>query len=223
MRWVLVGILAVTAVGIGQEVGASLSGAVKDATGAGLPQATVSVKNVETGTERKLLTDESGRFSAPSVPIGHYQVTAAKEGFSSQTRTGIELVVGQSAVVEVTLAVGELRQVVTVEEAPQPVTLSTESVSGLVSERQVKELPLNGRSYDQLVTLNPGIVNYTAERSGGVGSSSSSVGNMFAISGRRPQENVFLLNGIEYTGASLINNTPGGTSGQLLYRGDLLN
>ncbi len=81
---------------------------------------------------------------------------------------------------------------------------------------QVKELPLNGRSYDELLTLNPATVNYTGERSGGIGTSNSSVGNMFAISGRRPQDNVFLLNGIEYTGASLINVTPGGTSGQLL-------
>ena len=58
--------------------------------------------------------------------------------------------------------------------------------------------------------------NYTNQRSGGTGSSNSSVGSMFAISGRRPQDNLFLLNGIEYTGASLINVTPGGTSGQLL-------
>ena len=80
----------------------------------------------------------------------------------------------------------------------------------------MKELPLNGRSYDQLLTLNPATVNYTNERSGGTGTSNSSVGNMFAVSGRRPQDNLFLLNGIEYTGASLINVTPGGTSGQLL-------
>jgi hypothetical protein len=85
-----------------------------------------------------------------------------------------------------------------------------------VDERQIKYLPLNGRSYDQLVALNPGIVNYTAERTGGVGTSNSSVGNMFAVSGRRPQENLFLLNGVEFTGASLIDNTPGGASGQLL-------
>jgi hypothetical protein len=109
-----------------------------------------------------------------------------------------------------------LKQAITVEEAAPAVNLSTQQISGLVSERQVKDLPLNGRSYDQLVTLNPGIVNYTAERSGGIGTSNSSVGNMFAISGRRPQENLFLLNGVEFTGASVINNTPGGTSGQLL-------
>jgi hypothetical protein len=103
-----------------------------------------------------------------------------------------------------------------VEESPTPVNLSTQQTSGLVGEREVKDLPLNGRSYDELMALNPAVVNYTAERSGGTGTSNSSVGNMFAVSGRRPQENLFLLNGVEYTGASLINNTPGGTSGQLL-------
>ena len=199
-----------------QVVGASLSGTVKDESGAGVPAAIVLVKNVETGAERKLVADDGGRYSAPSIAIGQYQVTAAKEGFRSAVRTGINLVVGETAQVDVTLAVGEFKQAVTVEGAASPVNLSTHEISGLVSERQVKDLPLNGRSYDQLVTLNPGIVNYTGERSGGVGSSNSSVGNMFAISGRRPQENLFLLNGVEYTGASVINNTPGGTSGQLL-------
>src|SRR5260370_36224083 len=86
----------------------------------------------------------------------------------------------------------------------------------MLNEGQVKQLPLNGRSYDQLITLNQATVNSTGQRSGGIGTSNSSVGNMFAISGRRPQDNLFLLNGIEYTGASLINVTPGGTSGQLL-------
>ena len=199
-----------------QVVGSSLSGVVKDASGAGLPSAAVSIENIETGAERNLVTDESGRYSAPSISIGRYRVTASKEGFTSQAKTGIDLVVGQSLTVDLTLTVGELKQVLTVEESQPVVSLSTQPTSGLVGERQVKDLPLNGRSYDQLVVLNPGIVNYTAERSGGVGTSNSSVGNMFAISGRRPQENLFLLNGVEYTGASVINNSPGGTSGQLL-------
>ena len=99
---------------------------------------------------------------------------------------------------------------------PNVVVVTTEDISGLVGERQVKDLPLNGRSYDQLLTLNPGAVNYTSQRAGGVGTSNSVVGNMFAVSGRRPQENLFLLNGVEFTSASEINNTPGGVSGQLL-------
>ncbi|HLH42042.1 MAG TPA: carboxypeptidase-like regulatory domain-containing protein [Bryobacteraceae bacterium] len=210
------GVLAGSALVWSQVVGSSLSGTVKDASGAGVPAAAVTVKNVETGAERKLVTDESGRYSAPSISVGKYEVTASKEGFSSQTKSGIDLVVGQSITVDLLLPVGQVREVVTVEENATGVNLSTQPISGLVSERQVKELPLNGRSYDQLITLNPSIVNYTAERSGGVGTSNSSVGNMFAVSGRRPQENLFLLNGIEFTGASVINNTPGGTSGQLL-------
>jgi hypothetical protein len=88
--------------------------------------------------------------------------------------------------------------------------------SGLITGEQVRNLPLNGRSYDELITLNPGSLNYTSQRTGGVGTSNSAVGNMFAISGRRPQENLFLLDGVEYTGASGLNQTPGGTSGLLL-------
>jgi hypothetical protein len=200
----------------GQVVGASLSGTVKDESGSGIAGAVVLVKNLETGAERKLIADDAGRYSAPSIAIGRYQVSAGKPGFTTQVKTGINLTIGQNLVVDVTLPVGEIRQVITVEAGSSPVNQSTQQVSGLVDERQIKELPLNGRSYDQLVTLNPGIVNYTYERSGGVGTSSSAVGNMFAVSGRRPQENLFLLNGVEFTGASVINNTPGGTSGELL-------
>jgi hypothetical protein len=199
-----------------QVVGASVSGTVRDPTGAGLPEVAVTIRNVETGAVRKLVSDVAGRYVAPSIAIGRYEVRAEKEGFSSQVKTGINLVVGQSTTVDLTLPVGELRESVTVVEAPSPVTLSTQQTSGLVSERQVKELPLNGRSYDELLTLNSGVVNYTSERSGGTGTSNSSVGNMFAVFGHRPQDNLFLLNGIEYTGASLINISPGGASGQLL-------
>ena len=118
--------------------------------------------------------------------------------------------------IDLTLEVGEVHDTVTVESEPNQVNLSTEQVSGLVGERQIKDLPLNGRSYDGLMTLNAGVVNYSSQRSGSIGTSNSAVGNMFAVSGRRPQENLFLLNGIEYTGASEINVTPGGASGQLL-------
>ncbi len=199
-----------------QVVGSALSGTVRDASGGALPEASVTIKNVETGAERKLVTDAGGRYYAPSITVGRYEITASKEGFTAQTKTGVELVVGQSSVVDLALPVGVLEQEITVEEAPAPVTLSTQQSSGLVSERQVKDLPLNGRSYDGLLTLNPGILNYTAERSGGVGTSNAAVGNMYVISGHRAQENLFLLNGIEYTGASEINLTPGGASGQLL-------
>ena len=199
-----------------QVVGGSIGGLVADATGSAISGARVVVRNSETGTERTLVTGSNGRYSAPSLSVGRYDVTVTSNGFASQQRSGVVLTVGQSNQVDVTLSLGSVAQNVVVDAAPSVINTSTQQTSGLVDEQQVKQLPLNGRSYDQLITLNPGAVNYTNQRSGGIGTSNSSVGNMFAVSGRRPQDNLFLLNGIEYTGASLINVTPGGTSGQLL-------
>jgi hypothetical protein len=199
-----------------QIVGGTISGTVTDSTGAALGNAQVLVHNDETGNERHLVTAPDGRYSAPSIPVGTYTISAQMPGFSAAHRIGVPLTVGQSRQVDLVLALDTVSQQVSVQDAPAVVNTSTQESSGLVDERQIKQLPLNGRSYDQLITLNPGVVNYTGQRSGTIGTSNSSVGNMFAISGRRPQDNLFLLNGVEYTGASLINVTPGGTSGQLL-------
>ncbi len=199
-----------------QVVGGTLSGTITDPSGATLSNAQVLVHNDETGNERHLTTGPDGRYSAPSIPIGTYTITVQLDGFAPQHRTGIPLTVGQSKQIDIQLTVNAVDQQISVEDTPAIVNLSTQQTSGLVDERQIKQLPLNGRSYDQLITLNPATVNYTGQRSGSIGTSNSSVGNMFSISGRRPQDNLFLLNGVEYTGASLINVTPGGTSGQLL-------
>lgn len=198
-----------------QVVGGTISGRVTDATGAVIPNAHVAVRNEETGGLRSLTTNRDGEFSAPSEPVGSYTLEAEAPGFSGYKNTGVTLTIGQTLELTLTLrAAGS--ESVTVNDAPLSVNTTTEQTAGLVNSRQVKELPLNGRSYDQLITLNPGTVNATNQRAGGVGTSNSSVGSMFAVSGRRPQDNLFLLNGVEYTGASLINVTPGGTSGQLL-------
>ena len=198
-----------------QVVGGTIAGTVLDPTGAVVPGARVVIHNTDTGTEREIVTDGSGRFNAPSLPVGSYRITVQVTNFSPYERKGLSLTVGQALDLPLKLTVGG-SEVVSVDEAPPTVNTSTEQTSGLINARQIKELPLNGRSYDQLLTLNPGVVNYSQQRSGGTGTSNSSVGNMFAVAGRRPQDNLFLLNGVEYTGASLINNTPGGTSGQLL-------
>jgi hypothetical protein len=195
---------------------ASIQGIVTDSSGGAIQGVSIQIKNVETGSIRNLITDETGRYDAASLPVGRYVVKAEKSGFRSEQKTGISLALGQPETVNVALQVGDVRQVVQVEAAPTIVVISTEDASGLVGEQQVKELPLNGRSYDQLITLNPGVVNYTSQRAGGIGTSNSVVGNMFSASGRRPQENLYLLNGVEFTSASEINNTPGGVSGQLL-------
>jgi hypothetical protein len=199
-----------------QIVGGTISGTITDATGAAITNAHVFVHNDETGNERRLTSGPDGRYSAPSVPVGSYTVRVTADGFAEQSRSGIPLSVGQAQNINLALTAAGVAQTITVKDEVPIVNLSTQQTAGLVDARQVKELPLNGRSYDQLITLNPGTVNYTAQRSGSVGTSNSSVGNMFAVSGRRPQDNLYLLNGVEYTGASLINVTPGGTSGQLL-------
>ncbi len=195
---------------------ASIAGAVVDATGAPIPDAAVTLKSQETGASRKAATDGSGHYELSLLGVGGYEVTVERPGFQTETRKGITLVVGQRASVDFVLKVGEIRESVQVTEQAPGVALSTADVSGLVGERQVKDLPLNGRSFDNLLTLNSGIVNVTAQRAGGVGNSASAVGNMFSVSGHRPEANLFLLNGVEYTGSSQVNVTPGGASGQLL-------
>ena len=199
-----------------QLVGGTIAGDVVDPNNTAIDGAHVQIRNEETGGVRELVTAQGGAFSAPSIPVGRYTISINQDGFAPLKRTGIGLTVGQSIELHLALSVGTVEQVVTVADTPATVDTSTLQTQGLVDERQVKELPLNGRSFDQLLQLNPAAVSYTTQRSGGVGTSNSSVGNMFSISGRRPQDNLFLLNGIEYTGASLINVTPGGTSGQLL-------
>lgn len=194
---------------------AAISGTITDSTGSGIPSAAVKVANVETGAVRTVAADDAGRYDVPLLPVGNYEVTADKIGFRS-TKTAITLVLGQRAVVNLTLSVEEVQQTVQVQETSSSESVTTSDVSGLVNEQQVKDLPLNGRSFDNLLTLNTGILNVTAQRAGGVGTSASSVGNMFSVSGHRPEANLFLLNGVEYTGSSNINVTPGGASGQLL-------
>ncbi|HLJ24551.1 MAG TPA: carboxypeptidase-like regulatory domain-containing protein [Candidatus Acidoferrales bacterium] len=195
---------------------ASISGVVTDTSGAIIAGATVKVKNVDLGAVRPIVTNTAGRYDASSLAVGKYEVSAEQSGFRTEVKTGITLAIGQRAEINLMLAVGDVQQSISVEETAMQLAVTTADFSGLVGEAQVKDLPLNGRSYDQLLTLNPGVVNYTSQRAGGIGTSNSVVGNMFSASGRRPQENLYILNGVEYTSASEVNNTPGGTSGQLL-------
>jgi len=209
-------LIAVAPFATAQMVGGTISGEVVDSAGAAVARADVRIRNDETGSERRFITAESGTFSAPSVAVGVYTVSVSCNGFAPLKRTDITLTVGENVQLHLALTIGSVQETVSVADTPAVVDTTTLQVQGLIDERQVKELPLNGRSFDQLIQLNPASVSYTTQRSGGVGTSNSSVGNMYSVSGRRPQDNLFLLNGIEYTGASLINVTPGGTSGQLL-------
>jgi hypothetical protein len=206
------GCLAASNSALAQVSTAAIAGNVQDSSGAAIGSATVTVTNVETGAVRTVTTDESGHYEILSLPVGRHEVKVEKEGFSAAIQTGIDLVVGQQAVVNLTLSVGTVQQHVTVSLEAPLVNTTTSSVSGLVGEQEIKDLPLNGRSFDNLITLNPASTNYTSQRN----YSFSGVGNQFIIAGRRQSENLFLLNGVEYTGASIINISPGGVSGELL-------
>src|SRR5579872_1494852 len=213
VRLIVLVLLAMGAVPAWTQVAAAISGKVKDATGADVGGATVTVKSLETGATRTTATDEAGNFRILSLPVGPQEITVNKTGFKEAVRTGVNLEVGQQAVVNIQLEVGEIAQHVVVSAEAPVVNTTTDSVRGVVSEQQVKDLPLNGRSFDNLITLNPGSVNYSAMKSV---NTSTSDGNTFSVAGRRPGDNEFLLNGIEYTGASQLAVTPGGASGQLL-------
>jgi hypothetical protein len=178
--------------------------------------AAVAAKNVETGAVRKTVTDDAGRYSILSVGVGEYEVRITKQSFQEGVRSGIHLAVGQEARVDVALQLGQFTAEIKVNADAPVVNVTAADTSGVVGEQQVKDLPLNGRSYDELMTLNPGVVNFTWEKTGGIGISNSTTGNMFSVAGNRPQQNLFLLNGVEFTGAAENNMQPGGTSQQLL-------
>ena len=198
------------------QVSAAISGRVTDQSGAGLAQSDVTAKNVETGVSRATVTDSAGRYELPALPIGRYEITAQKTGFAATVREGVVLVVGQDATTDLTLKVGNVTEQVRVVADAPIVNSTTQDISGLVGEEQVKQLPLNGRSFDLLLTINPGVVNFTFEKTGGIGVSNSTTGNNFAVSGNRPQQNLFLLNGVEFTGAAENNMQPGGPSQNLI-------
>jgi hypothetical protein len=198
------------------QVSATIKGVVTDSSGAAIASTTITAVNRETGAARAAATDDAGRYQIIWLALGEYEITASKQGFQDALRGGIRLVVGQEATVDFTLQLPTVKAEVRVSEDAPLINTSTRDISGLVGEQQIKDLPLNGRSYDLLLPLNPGIVNFTSLKTGGTGISNSSTANNFAVSGNRPQQNLFLLNGVEYTGAAENNMQPGGTSGMLL-------
>ncbi len=199
--------------GLGQVLG-SISGVVRDPTGAVIPGAAVTVTNSEIGLTRTLNTDGRGEYQVLSLPVGRYDVKVAKTGFRNLIRFGIDLVVAQDAVVDIDMQLGVVQADIEIAGDAPLVDVSTSSISGLVNGRDVKDLPLNGRSYDNLITLNPGTSNITSNQS--TTSTGHGQGNNFSVSGNREDYNLFLLNGIEYTGVSTADVIPGGLSGQLL-------
>src|SRR6058998_2903323 len=190
---------------------ATMSGVVRDGTGGVIPGVTVTIKHTESGLTRTVNTTENGGYRMPSLPVGPNEVTGEKLGFKQQVRRGVNLVVGQEAVIDLTLEVGAAAEQVTVTEEAPLVNTTTSSTSGLITEQQIKELPLNGRSFDQLLLMNVGMVNNSSNVQNNAWTS-------FSVAGKRPETNRFVINGIDYVGgtAAGLYVTPSGAGGQLL-------
>src|SRR5436190_23653695 len=194
----------------GQGGTATISGVVRDTSGALVPGVTITVKHVDSGLIRTVVTGETGNYSAPALPVGPYEITTTMPGFKQAVRLGINLGVGQEAVIDLTLEVGANAEQVTVSEEAPLVNTTLSSTSGLITEQQVKDLPLNGRSFDQLLSMNVGVVNNTSNLAGGWPS--------FSVAGHRQENNRFLINGVDWVGGNSTGQfiTPSGASGQLL-------
>src|SRR5438093_3337181 len=190
---------------------ATILGVVKDASGALVPGVSITVKHTETGLTRAAISGETGDYNVPLLPVGAYEIATTMPGFKQQVRSGINLIVGQQAVINLTLEVGAAGETVTVTEAAPLVNTTLSSTSGLITEQQVKELPLNGRSFDQLLAINVGVVNNTSNM--GTGAYPG-----FSVAGHRTEANRFLINGVDWIGgnAAANNITPTGASAQLL-------
>src|SRR3989454_2214067 len=209
------GIVGLIALGscraLAQGSTAAISGVVRDATGAVVPGATVTAKHIESGLTRTVGTNENGDYKMQSLPVGPYEITTDMPGFKQQVRRGINLVVGREVVVNLTLEVGAAAELVTVTDEAPIVNTTLSSTSGLINESQIKGLPLNGRSFDQLLTLNVGTVDNRSNIS-------NNGWTAFSVAGKRPETNRFLMNGVDYVGTNGAGTyiTPSGSSGQLL-------
>lgn len=197
---VLASVLASFGAGIrlkAQGTTATILGTVTDSTGASIAGATVQVKNVGTGQVQSTQSNPQGRYNVPNLGVGDYEVRASKEAFSTVIHTGITLAVGSQNVVDFSLAVGQTQQTVTVEGAVTQVETTSSTVGALVDQTQMRELPLNGRNFEDLIQLAPGVQNYYAG-SAAIGAGTGA--NMrqgrdtsISVAGARPEGQALLI------------------------------
>src|SRR5438128_278137 len=186
-----------------QTVGASLQGIVTDATGAALANAEVVVISTSTGGVWELKTDSSGRYRVPVLQPGEYEVHVSQTGFQPVARRGIQLTVGQNAVIDVKLELGRISEEMTVSGAAPMINTTSGALSGLVGDKEIRELPLNGRSFQQLALLQTGVTPALAAGNDVVGGRTPKI----STTGARPEQNSFLLDGTDIN--TVYNKTPG--------------
>ena len=203
-------VLVFSSIASAQVTTGSISGTVADETGAVLPGVEVTINNLDTGLSRTAISDDRGAYRAPSLPVGPYEIRGALAGFQTAVRTGITLTVGREAVVDLELRVGEITEQVVVTGEASLVETTQSTVSDLVDERKIRDLPLNGRDFAQLAMLQAGVVNSISAPRSQIGNE----GVKLAISGTRSTQSSILLDGTDIRNE--LNTGTGSASGALL-------
>ncbi len=203
---------------LGQTTTATLLGTVKDQSGAVVANATVTAKSNETGQLRTASTDGEGRYRIGELTPGEYEVRAERQGFTISVRSGIVLTVGRESQADFSLTVGSVSEKTMVTSGATQLETTNPTISGLVNQRTIQELPLNGRDVFQLTTLQTGVIGSAGIIGGaGLGNNPTLVGpgnSKISVNGARITANQFLLDGTTVNDA--FNNTPGGLSGSFL-------
>ena len=177
----------------------AISGTVTDPAGAVVPSASVQVKNTATGQVRQSPADAQGRYTIVDLPIGNYEAQASAQGFQTTVRRGITLTVGAQAVVDFPLSVGQSQQTVTVEAQVSQVDTVSATVASYVEQKQINDLPLNGRNFTDLVALAPGVAAGAQIGTGGANLLYGVEAN-FSVSGARAEGQAYLLDSTNIQG-----------------------
>ncbi len=197
-----------------QVTGATLSGTITDSSGGVVPDSRVVITNVATGVTTNVTTNSDGFFTAANLLPGEYNVTISAKGYTTQERTGISLTVGAQQVFDLTLRVGSASTEVMVVTAEAPaVQLNSSDISAVVNATTVRELPLNGRSWTDLATLQPGVnrIQTQPDFAQGTDRGNRGFGQQLTISGARPQQNNYRLDGVSLN--DYANGAPGSVLG----------
>ena len=197
-----------------QVAGGTLSGTITDPSDKFVPQAQISIKNVATGITTTVTTNSDGFYIAANLLPGEYEVTVSAKGFASEARKGISLTVGAQQVFNLSLHVGSAaKTVVEVTTEAPAVQLASSEISAVVSANTVRELPLNGRSWTDLAALQPGVSTIQTQPTFAVGADRGNrgFGQQLTISGARPQQNNYRLDGISLN--DYANGAPGSVLG----------
>jgi hypothetical protein len=183
----------------------TILGTATDSSGAALVGAKVTATNTATNISQSTVADSAGRYRIPDLPVGNYSVQASQSGFQTVVHSGITLTVGANLVVDFSLPIGQVTQTVNVEGEVSTVETQTAAVSSLVTSRQMSQLPLNGRNYEQLLSLAPGVQTIkqayiTGGGGGGISSGFYGPADTYSVAGSRPEGQVFLLDNQDMQG-----------------------